>query len=136
MRQARRDKVNTKPRHERIPVDLAVTLTAVLDTMEAQIIDLSENGAGIVDASMPKGAQFQIEYRGQIVYAKVIWSEIDRMGVHFPFGLGDGPLYDALLMASDGVTATLLGAMATATPEPRPQILIRRSAQPFGRRAV
>lgn len=88
-----------KRKRARIVVDISVVLTTVLDSMEARIIDLSEHGAQIVGAAMPKGGKFQIEYRGQTVYAQCMWSEIDRMGVRFPFAMTDGPLHDALLMA-------------------------------------
>jgi hypothetical protein len=83
----------------RIVVDISVTLTTVLDSLEARIIDLSEHGAQIVGASVPRHEKFQIEYMGQTVYAQCMWSEVDRMGVRFPFVMSDGPLYDALMMA-------------------------------------
>lgn len=89
-------------RRERTSVDIPVTLTTVLDSLDARIVDLSEQGAQIVGAAMAKGARFQIEFMGQTVYAQCMWSEVDRMGVRFPFGLTDGPLWDALMMASTG----------------------------------
>lgn len=84
----------------RIVVDISVVLTTVLDSVDARIIDLSEHGAQIIGAALPKGTKFQIEYMGQTVYAQCMWSEIDRMGVRFPFSMTNGPLHDALLMAT------------------------------------
>lgn len=83
----------------RTAVDIAVTLTTVLDSMEARVIDLNERGAQIQGVGLAAGTKFQIAYQDQIVYAQCRWSEIDRMGVMFPFGLHDGPLHDRLLQA-------------------------------------
>ncbi len=88
-----------KRKRTRLIVDLFVTLTTVLDSIDARIVDLSENGAQIMGASMPTGTKFQIEYQDQTIYAQCMWSEIDRMGVRFPFAITDGPLREALLMA-------------------------------------
>lgn len=82
-----------------VDVDVTVTLTTVLDTVEARIVDISEDGARIEGAAFPAGAKLQIEYEGQTVFGRCRWSEIDRMGVEFPFGLHDGPLYRRLLLA-------------------------------------
>ncbi|HEX7856657.1 MAG TPA: PilZ domain-containing protein [Sphingobium sp.] len=103
--------MDIKRKRARIVVDITVTLTTVLDSLDARIIDLSEHGAQIVGAAMATGAKFQIEYMGQTVYAQCMWSEVDRMGVRFPFDLADGPLHDALMMAmpsrtSHGTTAS------------------------------
>ncbi|MET0364321.1 MAG: PilZ domain-containing protein [Sphingobium sp.] len=103
--------METKRQQERIVVDISVTLTTVLDSLDARIIDLSRHGAQIVDASMPAGTKFQIEYMGQTVFAHCMWSEIDRMGVRFPFDLGEGPLYDLLMMASPAT-----GLASSSTP--------------------
>jgi len=81
---------------KRIRVDLTVTLTTVLDSIEAQIVDLTEGGAQIVGAGLKQGDLIQIEYGEKTVYARVMWSEIDRMGVRFPFELREGPLFDVL----------------------------------------
>ncbi|HEX7872587.1 MAG TPA: PilZ domain-containing protein [Sphingobium sp.] len=105
--------MESKRHQQRVVVDIAVTLTTVLDSQDARIIDLSQHGAQIVDASMPAGAKFQIEYMGQTVYAHCMWSEVDRMGVRFPFDLSDGPLYDRLMMAAP--TARL---SSSSTPQP------------------
>lgn len=83
----------------RTPVDIAVTLTTVLQSSDARIIDLSENGAQISGASFAEGTKFQIGFDEQTVYAQCRWSEVDRMGVMFPFGLHDGPLYERLIQA-------------------------------------
>lgn len=86
-------------KRERITVDIGVTVTTVLDSIEATVVDLTEFGAQVVGATLPKGAQFQLDKNGHSVFAVVMWSEIDRMGVRFPFELHDGPLHEALVMA-------------------------------------
>jgi len=83
---------------QRITVDIAVTLTTVLESFDARIIDLSEHGAQVVGASVLPGAKVQIEYMGQTIYAQCMWAEVDRMGLRFPFDLTDGPLHDALTL--------------------------------------
>ena len=82
-------------RQNRIATDLPATLVSVLETREGRIIDLSEGGAQITGASFPSGTRFQIDCLDQTVYARVMWDEIDRMGVRFEFPLTSGPLYDA-----------------------------------------
>lgn len=84
----------------RVATDLGVTLVTVLEMQEGRIVDLSEGGAQIVGASFPRGTRFQIDYaHEQTLYAKVMWDEVDRMGVRFEFPLRSGPLYDVLLRA-------------------------------------
>jgi len=80
----------------RIATDLPVTLVSVLESREGRIIDLSEGGAQITGASFPQGTRFQIDCLDQTIYARVMWDEIDRMGVRFEFPLSSGPLYDTL----------------------------------------
>ncbi|MCE7798809.1 PilZ domain-containing protein [Sphingobium sufflavum] len=136
-----------KRKRARIVVDVSVTLTTVLDSVEARIIDLSEHGAQIVGAALPKNSKFQIEYQGQTIYAQCMWSEIDRMGVRFPFVMTDGPLHDILAMAmpashrhSDetGVLARPAagGYMAVSTMDQNSASLSGRRPMPtsFGRR--
>lgn len=89
-------------KRQRITVDIAVTITTVLESLDARIVDLSEHGAQIAGATLTPGAKFQIGYMGQTVYAQCMWSEIDRMGARFPFNLSDGPLHDALMAAISG----------------------------------
>ena len=86
-------------RRARVIVDINVTLTTVLDSIDARIIDLSEHGAQVVGAALPEGSKFQIEYMGQTVFAQCRWAEIDRMGIKFLFPLNEGPLYERLLIA-------------------------------------
>lgn len=83
-------------KQSRIATDLPVTLVSVLESHEARIIDLSEGGAQIAGASFPKDTRFQIDYRDQTIYARVMWDEVDRMGVRFEFPLSSGPLLDAM----------------------------------------
>lgn len=84
---------------ERIVVDIPVTVTTVLDSLEASIVDLTEYGAQVVGAGLPAGKSFMLDYEGYSVFATVRWSEIDRMGVRFQFPLADGPLFEALELA-------------------------------------
>ncbi|WP_188237655.1 PilZ domain-containing protein [Sphingopyxis sp. LK2115] len=86
----------TPRRHERTRVAIDVTVNGVLNFVEGRITDLSEGGAQIAGAAMPARSRCEIHYGGQVVYAVVMWSEVDRMGVHFPFELTHGPLYNAL----------------------------------------
>lgn len=85
--------------HKRTSLDLDVTIDGVLNRVEARISDLSEGGARIDGASLPARSRCEIHYGGQTVYAVVMWSEIDRMGVRFPYELSHGPLYRALQRA-------------------------------------
>ncbi|MEZ5711915.1 MAG: PilZ domain-containing protein [Sphingobium sp.] len=86
-------------RPTRIPVDISVHITSVLDSGEAVLRDMTEYGALIEGLSLPKGMQFQIEYNGQTVFGFVVWSEYDRFGARFPFTLCEGPLHDRLQQA-------------------------------------
>ncbi len=83
-------------RQARVPVHIPVHLTSVTDSLEAVVVDLTEQGAQIRGASLPHGSLFQVDLDGHSVYARVMWSEVDRMGVRFPFELHEGPLFDAL----------------------------------------
>lgn len=85
--------------HERISADIPVTIVSVFDRQEGRIVDISAGGALVVDASLPGKSRCQIEYQGQTVFATVMWSEEDRMGIRFPFSLVDGPLYEAIVAA-------------------------------------
>lgn len=87
------------PRPTRIPVDINVDITSVLESCEATLRDLTEYGALIEGTSLPKGSQFQIEYEGQTIFGFVIWSEPDRFGARFPFTLCEGPLHERLEQA-------------------------------------
>lgn len=92
-------------RQARTEVALEVTVNGVLNFVEGQITDLSEGGARIDGASMPARSRCEIHYGGQVTYAVVMWSEVDRMGVRFPYELTHGPLYNALKRAR---TASLI----------------------------
>ncbi|HEY1124041.1 MAG TPA: PilZ domain-containing protein [Sphingobium sp.] len=85
--------------HKRIEVEIPVTVITVLESSEAFIVDLTENGAQITGHSVPEGTRFQVEYMGQTLFAQCRWAEIDRMGIKFLFPLTDGPLYERLLIA-------------------------------------
>ncbi|MBA4748292.1 MAG: PilZ domain-containing protein [Sphingopyxis sp.] len=85
--------------HQRTPVSVDVAIVGVLDSFDAQIADLSEGGALVIGGALPAKARCEIHYGGQIVFATVMWSESDRMGLRFPFELRDGPLHQRLVIA-------------------------------------
>ena len=83
--------------HIRTSVSLDVVVNGVLNMVEGRITDLSEGGARIEGcAILPVRSRCEIHYAGQTVYGIVMWTEIDRMGVRFPYELTDGPLHNAL----------------------------------------
>ena len=86
----------TPRRHQRTAVAIDVTVNGVLSFVEGRITDLSEGGARIDGVSLPARSRCEVHYGGQLVYAVVMWSEVDRMGVRFPYELTHGPLYNAL----------------------------------------
>lgn len=100
----------------RIATDLPVTLITVLDSRDGRIIDLSAGGAQISGASFPKDTRFQIDYRDQTIYARVMWDEVDRMGVRFEFPLSSGPLLDAMrtTQIASQPTRTFVGGLRPA----------------------
>ncbi|KTE20159.1 pilus assembly protein PilZ [Sphingopyxis sp. H050] len=110
--------------HNRTPVTIDVLVNGVLNFIDGQITDLSEGGARIDGASMPARSRCEIHYAGEVTYAVVMWSEIDRMGVRFPYELTHGALYNALRNRR----------RTTATEAP-PAFLNQRGAV-FGRRGL
>ncbi|WP_422061783.1 PilZ domain-containing protein [Sphingopyxis sp.] len=110
--------------HKRTPVAIDVTVNGVLNFIDGQITDLSEGGARIDGASMPARSRCEIHYGGEVVYAVVMWSEIDRMGVRFPYELTHGPLYNALNRARNIV------------PVDPAQVFLNNRAPVFGRRGL
>ncbi|WHO39746.1 PilZ domain-containing protein [Sphingobium sp. AP49] len=91
--------MQTPRSRERIAVDISITITTVLDSLEGTIVDLSEGGAQVVGCTLPTGSQCQLDLDGYSVFGTVRWSEEDRMGIRFPYELADGPLFDRLEMA-------------------------------------
>ena len=73
---------------------------------------------------MPARSRCEIHYAGQVVYAVVMWSEFDRMGVRFPYELSHGPLFNALERARSA---------ASAHPA---QIFLSNRSAGFGRRGL
>lgn len=127
----------------RIPVEIPVHIDSVLTSGEALIRNLTEHGALIEGLSLSKGAQFQIEYEGQILFGIVRWAEDDRFGAYFPFALQDGPLYTRLQQAvieSDLRERRERKTMAPDAPMEqvfRPALAtMRRPAAGFGRRGL
>ena len=86
-------------RQRRISVEIPVTITTVLDSLDAAIVDLTEHGAHVLGCTLATGTRFQIEYMGQTIFAQCRWAEVDRVGVKFSFPLADGPLYERLMVA-------------------------------------
>ncbi|QCB54375.1 PilZ domain-containing protein [Sphingopyxis sp. PAMC25046] len=82
--------------HKRTPVSIDVTVNGILNFVDGRITDLSEGGARVDGASMPARSRCEIHYGGEVTYAVVMWSEVDRMGVRFPYELTHGALYNAL----------------------------------------
>lgn len=111
-------------RQARTAVALEVTVNGVLNFVDGQITDLSEGGARIDGASMPARSRCEIHYGGQVTYAVVMWSEVDRMGVRFPYELTHGPLYNALKRENN---------MVAIDPA---QIFLSNRAPIFGRRGL
>ncbi len=85
--------------YKRMDVEIPVTVTTVLESFDASLVDLSEGGALVTGCAVPECTRFQIEYMGQTLYAQCRWSEIDRMGIKFLFPLVDGPLHERLQVA-------------------------------------
>lgn len=111
-------------RFKRNAVSIDVTVVGILASGEGTIIDLSEGGARIGGISLPERSRCEIQYQGQTVYGVVMWAEIDRIGVRFPYELVAGPLHDALEMAR-----------GIAAPSPD-QIFRATRPGPFGRRGL
>jgi hypothetical protein len=107
--------------HMRTPVSVDVGIVGVLESFDAQIADLSEGGALVIGGSLPARARCEVHYGGQIIFATVMWSEPDRMGLRFPFELCDGPLHQRLAIARSHLT-------------PRPILPLARAHSGFGRR--
>jgi len=93
------DAIDHMRRPERISVDIPVVITTILSSSDAILANLTEGGALVSGASLPKGMQVQIEYEEQTVYGIVAWSEQDRCGVRFAYSLQDGPLHTMLTQA-------------------------------------
>ncbi|WP_428627355.1 PilZ domain-containing protein [Sphingopyxis sp.] len=111
-------------RQARTAVAIEVTVNGVLNFIDGQIADLSEGGARIDGASMPARSRCEIHYGGDVTYAVVMWSEVDRMGVRFPYELTHGPLYNALKRARNAMTINPA------------QIFLSNRAPTFGRRGL
>lgn len=88
--------MQTPRSRERIAVDITVTVTTVLNSLDGTIVDLSEGGAQIAGCSLPAGTQCQVDLDGYSVFGTVRWSEVDRIGIRFPFIMHDGPLFEQL----------------------------------------
>lgn len=114
----------------RIAVEIPVTLTTVLDSLDAVIVDLSPQGAQISGCALDPGTRFHIEYRGQTVYALCRWSEVDRVGAQFSYPLVDGPLFDCLTAAREAQAPDLPTPVMTHAADLQPT---RPAIRAFGR---
>jgi hypothetical protein len=101
-------------RHQRTAVSIDIKVVGILDTLDGTIADLSEGGALVTGCSLPARARCEIHYAGQIVYGLVMWSEIDRMGIRFPYELSDGPLHQLLVIARSHHAPRALNGTARA----------------------
>lgn len=113
-------------RYRRFQTAIAVTVSTVLERAEGQIVNLSAGGAQIIGASLPERSRCQIDFEGQTIYATIMWSEPDRMGLSFPYELRDGPLFDRLQAEEAAVEETF-----TLSPA-----AIIRASSVFGRRVT
>lgn len=103
--------------YKRTPVSIDVVVNGVLNYVEGRITDLSEGGARIEGGViLPIRSRCEIHYGGQTVYAIVMWAEIDRMGVRFPYELVDGPLYNALERARGDIPSAPAQIFRTMRP--------------------
>lgn len=76
---------------ERFTCDIAVLACTTLDTREARIVDISIHGAKVhSDQPYEAGTMIHLDLDGDIVWGKVQWAEIDRMGVKFAAPLASG----------------------------------------------
>ncbi len=116
---------------ERIIVDIPIVITTVLDSMEGTIVDLSEGGAQVVGCSVPPKTPCQLDFGGHVVFGTVRWSEIDRMGIRFPYELHDGPLFEQLEIARAAMRASV--GLQSRIVRPLPGIV---SQGGFGRRSA
>ncbi len=120
--------MNENRTQQRFETDLSVSMVTVLEMKEGRIIDLSSGGAQIVGASFPQGTRFQIDFNDQTIYARVMWDEVDRMGVRFEYPISSGPLHDIMSKTRVALEAPPMRAyIGAATVRPQAG---------FGRRAA
>ena len=110
--------------HKRTAVSIEITVNGVLNHVDGRITDLSEGGARIDGVSLPARSRCEIHYGGAVVYAVVMWSEFDRMGVRFPYELSHGALFKALEAARRSAVADT------------PPVFLTSRAPVFGRRGL
>ena len=122
--------MQTPRSYERFSVDILIIVTTVLDSLEGTIVDLSEGGAQVFGCTLAPRTQCQLDLDGHIVFGTVRWSEIDRMGIRFPYKLKDGPLFDMLKAVRDSKATPLVF-------QPRVPMLAAAAQQGgFGRRSA
>ena len=69
---------------ERLHCDITVQACDTLSNHDARIVDLSLHGAQVnCPKPWPQGSTIHLDVDGEFVWAKVMWSEIDRMGLRF-----------------------------------------------------
>jgi hypothetical protein len=106
-------------RQTRVNVDISVTITTVLASFEASIVDLTEDGALVTGCSLTEGTRFQIEYMGETIYAQCRWAEVDRMGIRFIFSLNSGALHERLTIERASQFAGEVGGDPFYAAQPR-----------------
>lgn len=76
---------------------IAVQACTPIDTVAAELVDLSRGGAQLrLDRPFAKGARIHLDVDGHYYWATVMWDEVDRIGVRFHGPVRDGPLDEAL----------------------------------------
>src|SRR3546814_17395428 len=104
------------PEYKRISVYSDGIGNGVSNHVDGRSPDRSEGGDRIDGASLPARSRCEILDAGQTVYAVVMWSEFDRMGVRFPYDLSHGPLYAALERARGAVPTAPAQVFRTMRP--------------------
>jgi hypothetical protein len=122
-------------RQTRVNVDISVTITTVLDSFEASIVDLTEDGALVTGCSLTEGTRFQIEYMGETIYAQCRWAEVDRMGIRFIFSLDNGALHERLVIARASQISSEAGGDAFYSSHPRAFTRLQMTGG-FGKRSA
>ena len=68
---------------ERIKVNIETKYGTILEERQGVICDLTDTGACISGKPFNEGDRIHLEVDGQLVWGKVRWTEIDRMGIAF-----------------------------------------------------
>lgn len=78
---------------ERLNCDIPITISMGPIRRKARIVDLTPFGAQLTSLTpIEQDRMIVIVLRGGSVSAKVMWSDVNRMGVRFDKPIEDGPL--------------------------------------------